>query len=76
MIDSDALDVVFEYSRPMNSTDIINDLNTLRDMGAISLQSTLEQCPMIYDVGTELDRIKAEGGNNGVDDNDNDDKNE
>jgi len=69
VIDSDGLDVVFEYSRPMNSTDIINDLNTLRDMGAISLQSILEQCPMIYDVGTELDRIKAEGGNSGVDDN-------
>jgi len=76
VIDSDALDVVFEYSRPMNSTDIINDLNTLRTMGAISLQSTLEQCPMIYDVAMELVRIKAEGGNSGVDDKDIDDKNE
>jgi len=61
VIDSDGLDMVFEYARPMNSTDIINDLNTLRDMGAISLQSTLERCPMIYDVGTEMDRIKTEG---------------
>jgi SPP1 family phage portal protein len=69
VINSDALDVVFEYSRPMNSTDIINDLNTLRDIGAISLQSTLEQCPMIYDVGMELDRIKAEGNNGSIEDN-------
>ena len=68
VINSDALDVVFEYSRPMNRTDIINDLETLREMGAISLQSTLEQCPMIYDVATELDRIKAEGSNVGSDD--------
>ena len=69
VINSDALDVVFEYSRPMNRTDIINDLETLREMGAISLQSTLEQCPMVYDVSTELDRIKAEGSNVGSDDN-------
>lgn len=68
VINSDALDVVFEYSRPMNRTDIINDLETLREMGAISLQSTLEQCPMVYDVATELDRIKAEGSNVGSED--------
>jgi len=61
VINSDALDVVFEYARPMNQTDIINDLQTLRDMGAISLQSTVEQCPMVYDVASELERIKAEG---------------
>lgn len=60
VIDADALDVVFEYARPMNQTDIINDLKTLRDMGAISLQTTVEQCPMVYDVSTELDRIKKE----------------
>ncbi|AFM41000.1 Phage portal protein, SPP1 Gp6 [Desulfosporosinus acidiphilus SJ4] len=60
VIDANALDVVFEYARPMNQTDIINDLKTLRDMGAISLQSTLEQCPMTYDVAMELERIKKE----------------
>lgn len=60
VIDADDLDVVFEYARPMNQTDIINDLQTLRDMGAISLQSTLEQCPMIYDVASELEKIKVE----------------
>lgn len=61
MIDSNALDVVFEYSRPMNQKDVIDNLKTLREMSAISLQSTIEKCPMVYDVAMELERIKAEG---------------
>lgn len=68
VIDSNALDIVFSYARPLNQTDIINDLNTLRTMGAISLQSTVEQCPMTNNVAMELERIKAEGLKVNVDD--------
>ena len=55
------IDVVFQYARPMNEKDIIDNLKTLRDMGAISLQSALEQNPYVYDVASEMEKIKGEG---------------
>lgn len=59
-IDSDEVDVVFVYARPMNEKDIIENLKTLREMGSISLQTTLEQSPMVYDVASEMEKIEVE----------------
>lgn len=56
------LGVVFQYARPMNEKDIIDNLKTLRDMGSISLQTTLEQNPYVYDVASEMEKIKEEKG--------------
>lgn len=59
-IDINNLDIVFMYARPMNETDIIENIKVLRELGAISLQTTLENSPMIYDVGNEIERLGKE----------------
>ncbi|MPN32011.1 hypothetical protein SDC9_179486 [bioreactor metagenome] len=61
-VDVDEIELTFICSRPLNEADIIDNLKTLRDMGAISLQSTLEQNPYVFDVASEMDKIKAEKG--------------
>jgi SPP1 family phage portal protein len=54
----DSLDVVFQYSRPQNEKDIIDNLKTLNDMRAISLETILENNPYVSDVSQELMRLK------------------
>jgi len=60
--DADEIDVVFQYSRPSNDKDIVDILKALNDMNAISLQSIVENAPMINDVVQEMERIQ--GSNN------------
>lgn len=60
-VDADEIDVVFEYARPQNETDVINNLKTLNEIGSISLESTLSNSPYIYDVGQELERLDKNG---------------
>jgi len=57
--DYDTLDVVFQYARPTNEKDIIDNLKVLSDMKAISLESILEHSPYTTDVRMEMDRIKG-----------------
>lgn len=57
----DSLDVVFQYSRPTNEKDIIENLKALREMGALSIESVLENSPYTKDVGQELERLKGSG---------------
>lgn len=56
-VDSDEIDVVFQYSRPSNDKDIVDILKTLNDMGAISLRTIIENAPMVPDVVAELERL-------------------
>lgn len=58
--DFDTLDVVFVFNTPQNAKEIIENLQMLDSMGAISLQSILEQNPYIHDVVQEMDRIKQD----------------
>jgi SPP1 family phage portal protein len=58
-VNADDVDVKFEYSRPMNESDVINNLRTLAEMNSISLQTILENSPYVYDVGQELERLKT-----------------
>lgn len=53
----DTLDVVFQYARPQNEKDIIGNLQILNDMGAISLETILENSPYTVDVPQEMERI-------------------
>lgn len=55
--DADEIDVVFSYSRPSNDKDIVDILKTLNEMNAISLQSIVENAPIINDVVQEMERI-------------------
>lgn len=56
----DTLNVVFQYARPRNEQDIIDDIKTLREIGALSLESALDHSPYTNDVQQELCRITGE----------------
>ena len=66
-VDDNNIGVVFEYARPMNETDIINNLKTLAEMNSISLQTILEHSPFVNDVSQEMERIKDKVGQFGRD---------
>jgi len=57
----DSLDLVFTYATPSNDKEIIDNMKTLREMGAISLEGILEDSPFTTDVQFELNRIMNEG---------------
>lgn len=54
-------DVLFTYDLPSNDTEVISNLRELRAMGALSMESLLEQSPITSDVSMEMERIKLEG---------------
>lgn len=62
--DWDTLGMVFRYNTPSNDKEIIENLRELREIGAISLESLLEQSPYITDIASELERLQNESGNN------------
>ncbi|MED0678213.1 phage portal protein [Aneurinibacillus thermoaerophilus] len=70
--DFDTLDVVFVFNTPQNAKEIIENLQMLDSMGAISLQSILEQNPYIHDVVQEMDRIRSDTRKQNVDNDTND----
>ncbi|OSA91030.1 UNVERIFIED_ORG: portal protein [Clostridium botulinum] len=67
------VNVTFNYSRPQNASELLDNLKKQFDMGAISTESIIEQSPLTSDKGMELDRIKREQGkvNNKEDNNTN-----
>lgn len=58
----DTLNVVFSPATPKNESEIIANLKTLQDMGAISIESILENVPYVTDKVGELKRIEDEKG--------------
>jgi len=63
----DTLNVVFQYSRPTNEKDIIDNLSKLREIGAVSIETILNNAPYINDVGEEQQRLSMEGALNAND---------
>ncbi|MCD2346233.1 phage portal protein [Clostridium guangxiense] len=73
---NDYVDVEFNYSRPVNGQDLLNEIQTQFNMGAISKQSIIEKSPLTTDVSTEMERLKEENNSdnstgNNTDNNDN-----
>ena len=56
--DKDYINVVFNYSRPQNASELLDNLKKQFEMNAISLQTIIEKSPLTTDVKMELDRIK------------------
>lgn len=56
----DYYDLEFNYSRPVNTNDIMNNLQIQHDMGAISTQTVIEKSPLTNDVKQEMDRLASE----------------
>ena len=48
----------FEYDIPLNAVEVINNITTLKQNGLISLETALSRTPYIYDVATEMQKIK------------------
>lgn len=59
--DENSLDIVFHYARPVNETDVIDNLVKLSEIHAISKESLLDIAPYITNSKTELERIRVEG---------------
>ncbi|UUV26392.1 MULTISPECIES: phage portal protein [Lysinibacillus] len=56
----ESLEMVFHYARPINETDVIENIVKLYEMGAISLESILDIAPLVSDSQRELDRINRQ----------------
>ncbi|MEK4946559.1 phage portal protein [Carnobacterium sp. FSL W8-0810] len=57
--DRDSLDVVFNYSKPQNETEIIDNLVSLKGIGAISNETAIEINPYISNTAQELERLNV-----------------
>lgn len=59
----EALGIVFQYAMPSNDKEIIENLQMLDSMGAISLESILNHSPYTTDVQMEIARLSSKKGN-------------
>ena len=58
--DEDYVDVEFNYSRPVNAKELLDEIAIQFKMGAISVKTIIEKSPITTDVMSELGRIEAE----------------
>ena len=56
----DYVGIEFNLNMPIDTSEMFTNLKTMRDMGAISVQSIMEQSELIKDTTIELERIKNE----------------
>ncbi|KHO38930.1 portal protein [Clostridium tetani] len=59
--DDDYVDVEFNYSKPVNSEELLKNLRNQWEMGAISLQTIIEKSNLTTDVQAELERLEEQG---------------
>lgn len=57
----DTLGIVFQFARPSNDKEIVENLKTLYEMAGISLETLLEYNPYVTDVQGEMDKITKNG---------------
>jgi SPP1 family phage portal protein len=58
--DEEYADVEFNYSRPVNAKELLEQIKVQFDMGAISVKSIIEKSPITTDVMSELSRLEEE----------------
>ena len=51
------IDVAFNYARPQNASELLDNIRKQFDMGAISKRSIIEKSPLTFDVDQELNRL-------------------
>lgn len=54
------VDIEFNYSRPVNQSELLDNLSKQRDMGAISIETVIEKSDLTKDKIQELERLKSE----------------
>ncbi|MBU5445636.1 phage portal protein [Paenibacillus sp. MSJ-34] len=57
----DSFDYHFHFARPSNDKEVVENLKILREIGAMSQESTVEDNPYINDAVAEMDRLRSEG---------------
>ena len=60
--DSDYVNVTFNYARPQNPNELLDNLKKQFDMNAISLNTIVEQSPLTTDVSMEMNRLQDNKG--------------
>ena len=55
-----SISCTFEYDIPLNAKETIENITTLKQNVLISLETALSRTPYIYDVATEMQKIKSE----------------
>ncbi|MFR1377657.1 MAG: phage portal protein [Clostridium neonatale] len=57
--DSEYVNVTFNYARPQNVSELLDNIKKQFDMNAISIESIVEQSPLTSDKEMELNRLKG-----------------
>ena len=57
----DYIDVAFNYARPQNASELLDNLKKQYEMMAISKRTIIEKSPLSTDVAQEMERIDKEG---------------
>jgi Phage portal protein, SPP1 Gp6-like len=60
----ESVGINFKYSLPSSDKELIENLNTLREMKAISIESIIEQSPYVDNIQNELEKLAKERDNN------------
>ena len=60
MTADDYVGVEFNLNMPIDTSEMFTNLKTMYDMGAISVQTVMEQSDLIKDVTIEMTRVKSE----------------
>lgn len=63
--ESEYIGVTFNYARPQNASELLDNIKKQFEMGAISKRSIIEKSPLTVDVDMELNRLKKEGVKSG-----------
>lgn len=63
----DYIDIEFDYARPVNVSDLLDNLSKQYDMGAISKETVIEKSPLTNDTLQEMERLRDEGARVGKD---------
>lgn len=54
------MNITFNFNRPIDTQNMMNELKTQHDMGSISKQTIIDLSPYTTNTALEIDRIKAE----------------
>lgn len=62
--DDEYVDVEFTYSRPVNTSELLDNIKKQREMNAISIKTIIEKSNLTVDVQQEIERLKNENNIN------------
>lgn len=62
--DSEYVNVTFNYARPQNVSELLDNIKKQFDMNAISIESIVEQSPLTSDKEMEINRLKGVSDSN------------